>query len=205
MFEVADDRRHRGHHAAGDAGLLVEEAHERGAAEHKKRHVGHGIHAGGSGAAVEEREFYRIGVTSGIDVGQEIVTPLPMNSETGELELPKEAAMPAPAPEPTVYDLFGTRKRQLPPIEKAPKADDAPVEGKEIRSSKFGFEGVREFKLDDIMRELLERAGVSMDSASGKAPVKAAPATQSDERSDEKSERLDKDGTEKPPENEFKS
>jgi len=155
--------------------------------------------------AVEEREFYRIGVTSGIDVGQEIVTPLPMNSETGELELPKEAAMPAPAPEPTVYDLFGTRKRQLPPIEKAPKADDAPVEGKEIRSSKFGFEGVREFKLDDIMRELLERAGVSMDSASGKAPVEAAPATQSDERSDEKSERLDKDGTEKPPENEFKS
>lgn len=117
--------------------------------------------------AVEEREFYRIGVTSGINIGQEVLTPLPYNPDTGELEMPKEPAMPAPAHEPTVYELFGTRKRQLPPIENAPKADNAPVEGKEIRSSKFGFEGAREFRLDDIMRELLERAGVAVDGVSG--------------------------------------
>ncbi|HNK20242.1 MAG TPA: hypothetical protein PLG92_17900, partial [Piscinibacter sp.] len=96
-------------------------------------------------------------------IGDEIVTPLPLNPETGEPEIPKEPEMPPPVPDPTVYELFGTKKRQLPPIVGAPKADNAPVEGKEITSSKFGFEGAREFKLDDIMRELLERAGVSTD------------------------------------------
>lgn len=111
----------------------------------------------------EERAFYRIGVSSGVNIGDEVVTPLPVNPETGEPEIPKEAEMPPPVPDPTVYELFGTKKRQLPPIVGAPKADNAPVEGKEITSSKFGFEGAREFKLDDIMRELLERAGVSTD------------------------------------------
>ena len=111
----------------------------------------------------EERAFYRIGVASGVNIGDEIVTPLPINPETGEPEVPKEAEMPPPMPDPSVYELFGTKKRQLPPIVGAPKADNAPVEGKEITSSKFGFEGAREFKLDDIMRELLERAGVSTD------------------------------------------
>lgn len=111
----------------------------------------------------EERAFYRIGVSSGVNIGDEVVTPLPVNPETGEAEVPKEAEMPPPIPDPSVYELFGTKKRQLPPILGAPKADNAPVEGKEITSSKFGFEGAREFKLDDIMRELLERAGVSTD------------------------------------------
>jgi len=111
----------------------------------------------------EERAFYRIGISSGVNIGDEIVTPLPTNPETGEPEIPKETEMPQPAPDPSVYELFGTKKRQLPPIVGAPKADNAPVEGKEITSNKFGFEGAREFKLDDIMRELLERAGVSTD------------------------------------------
>lgn len=125
-------------------------------------------------SAVEEREFYRIGVTSGIDVGQEIVTPLPMNAETGELELPKEPAMPEPLPDPSVYELFGTKKRQLPPILNAPRADNAPVEGQEVQSSKFGFEGAREFKLDDIMRELLEHAGLNQESPGGDSGVNSA-------------------------------
>lgn len=111
----------------------------------------------------EERAFYRIGVSSGVNIGDEIVTPLPINPETGEAEIPKEPEMPPPMADPTVYELFGTKKRQLPPIVGAPKADNAPVEGKEVTTSKFGFEGAREFKLDDIMRELLERAGVSTD------------------------------------------
>ena len=116
--------------------------------------------------AVEERAFYRIGISSGVNIGQEIVTPLPMNAETGEPELPKEQELREPQPNPSVYELFGTKKRQLPPITSAPKADNAPVEGKEVTSSKYGFEGAREFKLDDIMRELLARAGVP-DSSGG--------------------------------------
>ena len=32
--------------------------------------------------AVEEREFYRIGVSSGVNIGQEVVTPLPISEET---------------------------------------------------------------------------------------------------------------------------
>ena len=130
----------------------------------------------------EERAFYRIGVSSGVNIGDEVVTPLPINPETGEPEVPKEPEMPPPMPDPTVYELFGTKKRQLPPIVGAPKADNAPVEGKEITSSKFGFEGAREFKLDDIMRELLERAGVSTDGMdlgglTGQ-PTAAAPPVQ---------------------------
>jgi phage tail-like protein len=117
--------------------------------------------------AVEERAFYRIGISSGVNIGQEIVTPLPINAETGEPELPKEQELPEPQPNPSVYELFGTKKRQLPPIVSAPKADNAPVEGKEVTSSKYGFEGAREFKLDDIMRELLARAGVPDSSGGG--------------------------------------
>lgn len=123
--------------------------------------------------AVEEREFYRIGVTSGVNIGQEVVTPLPMDAETGEPDYPKEPVMPPPPPNPSVYELFGTKKRQLPPIVGAAKADNAPVEGREVTSSKYGFEGAREFRLDDIMKELLARAGleqsvdVSVETGSG--------------------------------------
>ena len=123
--------------------------------------------------AVEEREFYRIGVTSGVNVGQEVVTPLPLDGETGEPDYPKEPVMPPPPPNPSVYELFGTKKRQLPPIVGAAKADNAPVEGREVTSSKYGFEGAREFRLDGIMKELLARAGleqsvdVSVETGSG--------------------------------------
>ncbi len=113
--------------------------------------------------AVEEREFYRIGVSSGVNIGQEVVTPLPMDAETGEPDYPKEPVMPPPPPNPSVYELFGTKKRQLPPITGAAKADNAPVEGREITSSKYGFEGAREFRLDDIMKELLARAGLEQN------------------------------------------
>jgi phage tail-like protein len=125
--------------------------------------------------AVEEREFYRIGISSGVNVGQEVVTPLPINPDTGQLELPKEQELPQPTIEPSVYELFGTKKRLLPAIEGAAKAENAPVEGREIRSSKFGFEGAREFRLDDIMRELLERAGVASDTTA--SPAAAATAS----------------------------
>jgi phage tail-like protein len=118
--------------------------------------------------AVEEREFYRIGISSGINIGQEVVTPLPIDQKTGEPELPTETMIPEQRPEPSIYELFGTKKRLLPPVDKAPKADNAPVEGKEITSSKYGFDdAAREFKLDDIMRELLARAGLGEGGGSG--------------------------------------
>jgi phage tail-like protein len=141
--------------------------------------------------AVEEREFYRIGVSSGVNVGQEIVTPLPLDTETGEPEYPKEPVMPPPPPNPSVYELFGTKKRQLPPITGAAKADNAPVEGREITTSKYGFEGAREFRLDDIMKELLARAGLeqsveaSIESGSGVGSAATAnPAVAELERND---------------------
>lgn len=124
--------------------------------------------------AVEEREFYRIGVSSGVNIGEEIVTPLPID-EAGQPELPQEPQMPEPPPDPSVYELFGTKKRQLPPILSAPRADSAPVEGKEVTSSKYGFEGAREFRIDDIMRELLERAGVTVETGESGAVVPKAP------------------------------
>jgi phage tail-like protein len=117
---------------------------------------------------VEEREFYRIGVTSGVNIGQEVVTPLPMNTETGEPELPREPEMPPQQPDPSVYELFAPRRRLLPPITNAPKADSAPVEGREVTSNKYGFEdAARVFRLDDIMRELLQREGGGAAGAAG--------------------------------------
>lgn len=137
--------------------------------------------------AVEEREFYRIGVASGINIGEEIVTPLPID-EAGEPELPQEPQMPEPAPDPSVYELFGTKKRQLPPILSAPRADSAPVEGKEVTSSKYGFEGAREFRIDDIMRELLERAGVTVETGESGAIVPKAPEPEPEPPPREKTE-----------------
>lgn len=121
---------------------------------------------------VEEREFYRIGITSGINVGQEVVTPLPINFDTGEPELPKEPEMPPPQPDPSVYELFATKRRLLPPIVNAPKADGAPIEGREVTSNKYGFEdAARVFRLDDIMRELLQREGGTEAKPAGEGEV----------------------------------
>lgn len=119
--------------------------------------------------AVEERDFYRIGVRSGINIGDEIVTPLPINEETGEPEYPQERVEPPAPPELSVYELFATRKREMPVLKDVPRADNAPVEGREITSTKFGFEGVLEFRLEDIMRELLQGERVEGGAAEGGA------------------------------------
>jgi hypothetical protein len=49
-------------------------------------------------------------------------------------------------------------QRGKPPLPKAPRADDAPVEGKEVRTNKAGgFEGAaREIDLAEIQRLLQE-------------------------------------------------
>jgi phage tail-like protein len=109
--------------------------------------------------SVEERGFYQIGVRSGINVGDEVVTPLSINEETGEPDYPVEVTEPPVQPDPSVYDLFATQRRQLPKITGAPRADNAPLEDSGPRTSKAGFEGVREFSLEDIMRELLRQGG----------------------------------------------
>jgi phage tail-like protein len=112
--------------------------------------------------SVEEREFFRIGVRSGINVGDEIVTPLPISEETGEKEYPPERIEPPTPPDPSVYELFATRKRELPRFKKGelPAADAAPVEGREIGVLESrGFEDRKTFQLEDIMRELLKASG----------------------------------------------
>ena len=122
--------------------------------------------------AVEEREFYVIGIRSGINVGAEVVTPLPISEDTGEPVYPKEQRDPEPPPNPSVYELFGTERRRLPPIKEAPQADNAPVEGREIRSSKFGFEGAIVIQIDDMLRDLLQQSGIEPQSPPPEAPPK---------------------------------
>lgn len=109
--------------------------------------------------SVEERGFYQIGIRSGINVGDEVVTPLSINEETGEPDYPVEVTEPPVQPDPSVYDLFATQRRQLPKLTGAPRADNAPLEDSGPRTSKAGFEGAREFSLEDIMRELLRQGG----------------------------------------------
>lgn len=125
--------------------------------------------------AVEEREFYRIGVSSGINIGQEVVTPLPVNEETGEPIYPQERVEPKPPENPSVYELFGTKRRELPPLQGVPRADNAPVEGREVMSSKFGFEGAIVIQIDDMLRDLLQQSGVEPQSLSSQTPRPAEP------------------------------
>lgn len=118
------------------------------------------------GVSVEERTFYHIGVRSGVDILDEIVVELPKN-EQGEPQLPQVVVEPPVQPDPSVYELFGTKKRQLPEFIDVPDADKAPVEGQEIIPKDYGFGGVQQFNLDDIMEELLRSENKSEGGSDG--------------------------------------
>ncbi len=103
--------------------------------------------------AKEVRGFFEIGVRSGIGVGQEVLIPLPAGGlpeeDDEEQHKRRTAAMrPSDMPHEASVDEFMPPTRGKPPLPKAPKADNAPIEGQEVRTNLAGGfdQGAREMR-----------------------------------------------------------
>jgi phage tail-like protein len=110
----------------------------------------------------EMREFFAIGVRSGIAVAQEVIKPLPEGGieiiDRMEAESKPKEMKPADMPADENVDEFRPPFRGKPPLPKAPRADNAPIEGQEVRTDKAGgFDGAAvELDLAEIQRQLRE-------------------------------------------------
>ncbi|HEX2574615.1 MAG TPA: phage tail protein [Polyangia bacterium] len=99
----------------------------------------------------ELRDFFHIAVRSGIGIGQEVIQPLPVGGleliEQAERELERERELrPADMPLDDNVEEFIPPWRGKTPLPKAPRADNAPIEGQEVRTSLAGGfdQGARE-------------------------------------------------------------
>ncbi len=107
----------------------------------------------------ELREFFAIGLRSGVGIGQEVLEAMPAGGdEVPEAPEPHGEMRPPDMPHAESVDEFIPPARTRPPLPKAPKADDAPIEGQEVRTSMAGgFDsGAREMRA--ISQEELEGA-----------------------------------------------
>jgi phage tail-like protein len=94
----------------------------------------------------ELREFFVIGTRSGIGIGQEIlregggedITPPLVVGEDQPLSQRLTQQQTATKTQQMSLDDFSTPRTRR-PLPKAPRADNAPVEGREVRSSEEGF------------------------------------------------------------------
>ena len=105
----------------------------------------------------ETRDFFQIGIRSGIGIGQEVLEPFPVGGwiDEEEQQVKSSAMRPADMPHEETVDEFMPPSRGKPRLPKAPRADDAPIEGQEVRTNLAGgFDmGAREMKaitLEDI-------------------------------------------------------
>jgi phage tail-like protein len=141
----------------------------------------------------ELREFLHIGVQSGIGIQHEVIRPL---SEEEQLDLAAAGGEPSPprsSPdreaqderrrlEEAIAELAPPRRARR-PLPKAPRADEAPVEGREVRTSREGgFDhGVQEMRRIETVE--LEAVGISPEPAPTPA---STPAVTSEKPKDEK-------------------
>jgi len=138
--------------------------------------------------AKEIRGFFEIGVRSGINVGQEVLVPLPAGGlpteEDDEATHKRKTAQlkPADMPHEESVDEFMPPTRGKPPLPKAPKADNAPIEGQEVRTNLAGGfdQGAREMRAITL-DEALESG---MPTQMTRPPTSAMDATK-DEDGDE--------------------
>lgn len=112
--------------------------------------------------AAEMRGFFVIGERSGIAVGHEVVKALPEGAVLFDEEERVVEMRPSDQPQTETVDEFVPPTRGKPPLPKAPKADDAPIEGREVRTSKAGGfdDAAKEIDLSEI-RRLMEQEGLS--------------------------------------------
>lgn len=122
----------------------------------------------------ELREFFAIGARSGIGIGDEVVQPMPAGGLPDEE--PAQSVNPADMPAVESVDEFMPLARNRPPLPKAPRADNALVEGQEVRTSEAGGFGSSAREMRAISVEELQALGLLAD-APAEAP--AEPASKS--------------------------
>ncbi|HZS38452.1 MAG TPA: phage tail protein I [Polyangia bacterium] len=157
------------------------------------------------GGPSQLREFYTVGVSSGVGVGMGVAESEAITSEADLQKLldqqGREQAQAAKAKVATEeIDDFMPGPKTRPPLPKAPKADTAPVEGKEgPRSSEAGGFGASAREMSAIsITDALEVMPTSempaMSTKTGVAPVdpKKTGATKAVKKVDEKTEDKDK-------------
>lgn len=111
----------------------------------------------------ELREFFAIGARSGIGIRDEVVQPLPAGGLPKEE--PAQSVTPADTPAiESVAEFMPLAKAKL-PLPKAPRADNAPVEGQEVRTSEAGGFGSSAREMRAISIEELQALGLLGDGA----------------------------------------
>jgi phage tail-like protein len=129
----------------------------------------------------ELREFFVIGMRSGIGIGQEVVRrgsdALPALSVTATVETATSGRTTQMMAAVSEHEFpTGTRVRRALP--KAPRADNAPVEGREVRSSEEGF-GASARQMQAVRGDS-SRVDITAKSASTAEPVVQAHPDTSD-------------------------
>jgi hypothetical protein len=127
----------------------------------------------------EERGFFQIGVRSGIGIKQEVLKAFPSGGRypgEGEDERAREMR-PSDMPHEETIDEFVPPARGKPPLPKAPKADDAPIEGQEVRTNLAGGfdQGARMMQavtLDEAMEAPLATQITTAPTAPDEEPPK---------------------------------
>ena len=143
----------------------------------------------------EVREFFQVGVRSGIGIGQEVLVPFPMG---GEVEAEEDAAgktremRPADMPHADTVDEFIPPTRTKPALPRAPKAENAPIEGQEVRTNLAGgFDsGAREMRAISL-DEALEAAMATQVTRPPTAAMQAVKEDKGSEKSKESKESKD--------------
>src|SRR5262249_10755090 len=100
----------------------------------------------------------------------EVIKPLPEGAVLFDEDAPVADMRPADAPQTETVDEFVSPLRGKPPLPKAPKADDAPIEGKEVRTSKAGGfdDAAKEIDLEET-RRLMQQEGLTGGTTEMKA------------------------------------
>ena len=140
----------------------------------------------------ELRGFFQVGVRSGIGIGQEVLVAMPAGGLLDEARAQDAKVMkPADMPHAESVDEFMPPVRAKPPLPRAPKADNAPIEGQEVRTNLAGgFDsGAREMRAVTL-DEALEAA---MPTQVSRPPTSALAAVKDENAKDRK----DKDGKDK--------
>jgi phage tail-like protein len=123
----------------------------------------------------ELRGFFEIGVRSGVGIGQEVLVPFPAGGVLEEEEPAKTQEMrPADMPQDATVDEFIPPTRGKPPLPKAPKADNAPIEGQEVRTNLAGGfdQGAREMRAISLDEALEANLPTQMTTAKPAAEPK---------------------------------
>ncbi len=147
------------------------------------------------------REFFVVGVQSGVGVGGEESQAITSEAELQKLleQQGREQARAAKAKTQTgdeEDDRFAPASRVKPPLPKAPRADTAPVEGKEgPRSSEAGGFGASAREMQAIsatqMMEAIKVSGDPNTGKTGKTTITTAKAIAEEQEKKKKSETTD--------------